>query len=78
MSEYPTKEVLQKYIAEKLGLESVIVDQAPTLFGSVSLVPFGFIGSLSIYRDDAGVMRAAPVSFGVSLSLIEEVESVAA
>ena len=69
---YPDKAVLTAFIKEQTGIDVDAVDSNPCIYGNVSLQKFGFCGSLVIYRQDDGTIRAAPVPFGMAMLMTDE------
>jgi len=67
MTQYPSKKTLQKFIKDQTGLDVEHVDENPKICSEVFLSSFGFAGSLVIYEDDQGILRAAPVPFGLAV-----------
>lgn len=63
---YPSAEELVDFIEAETGIVVDVLDSSPVFISSVSLASFGVIGQLSIYRGDDGVVRAAPVPFGMT------------
>ena len=68
MQKYPSSKELKVFIEKETGIAVDSVDSNPVFLGSVSLTSFGFVGYLSIYRGDDGLVRAAPVPFGLTLA----------
>ena len=68
MQKYPSSQELTDFIKKETGIAVDSVDANPVILGSVSLASFGFIGYLSIYRGDDGLVRAAPVPFGLAVA----------
>lgn len=62
-------ELVKQRIKEKTGIDVDHVDHDCVILGSISMAEFGIIGCLTIYRDQTGMVRAAPVPFGLTVGL---------
>ena len=55
-------------VKNQTGLDVVVDTPNPCFVTSVSLVPLGQIGVVSVYRDENQVLRAVPVPFGLTIA----------
>ena len=60
-----TRKVMVDLVREKTGLDVVIDTPEPIVHTGVSMVPFGQLGTIYVYRDQDGVFRGIPVPFSI-------------
>jgi hypothetical protein len=66
-----TREQLQSLIRPKFGDDVEIVCENPAIIGDVSMVSLGVLGSILVFRDEAGKKWAVQVPMGLGAPVKE-------